>query len=542
MPDLYGLLTPKGVLNGSLQTIVYANNYNGLINKPSINSVELQGNKTAADLGLLTEGDIPVESVNGKQGVVILDGDDIEYEAGTSVNSKITDLEAEIGSGPVVSVNGQQGVVELDGTDINYSLTKTLNQKIDEVAASIPIVSYPVTSVNTKTGDVVLDGDDIDYAEGVTVNEQIGTNAANIGDLSQLTTSVTSSLVGAVNEIATYTPVYGNTASGAIATFDTSLALPLQDCTIAINAVQEGTGTPSSDNVRPITGFSSVNVSVSGVNLWDEDYELGFWNANGVFLPNTSGYMSSKTHIPVKPNDSICVVIPNKISFYLCRYDKNKNFIDRLTLANPAQRVVQMTSETFYITFSTYQEYGTTYNNDISINYPSTDTDYHAYNGTTVTISLGQTVYGGSLDVTSGVLTVTHGIITFDGSGDEIWNDGTNRYSIEIADCERTAGRSEVLCNRGVYASSGDSEGTVFVTNTYFYYYQPTSITSLADFKTWLGSNNLVAVYPLATPVTYQLTPTQISAIVGTNNVFTDTNGNTSVVYACSLKDYIEGQ
>ena len=77
MPDLYGQLTPQGVLNGSLQTIVYADNYNDLTNKPSINSVELQGNKTAADLGLLTAGDIPVDSVNGKQGVVILDGDDI---------------------------------------------------------------------------------------------------------------------------------------------------------------------------------------------------------------------------------------------------------------------------------------------------------------------------------------------------------------------------------------------------------------------------------------------------------------------------------
>lgn len=249
MPDLYGNLTPQGVLNGSLQTIVYADNYNDLINKPSINSVELQGNKTAADLGLLTAGDIPVDSVNGKQGVVILDGDDIEYSAGvsisdqidtvaaaipsvpvlsvnsktgavvldgddleyepgTSVNSKITDLEAEIGSGPVISVNGQQGVVELDGTDIKYSLSKTLNQKIDEVEASIPVVSYPVTSVNTKTGDVVLDGDDIDYAEGVTVNDQIGTNATNIGniaadvgDLETLTTTVQSSLVGAVNEV-----------------------------------------------------------------------------------------------------------------------------------------------------------------------------------------------------------------------------------------------------------------------------------------------------------------------------------------------------
>lgn len=273
MPDLYGNLTPQGVLNGSLQTIVYADNYNDLINKPSINSVELQGNKTAADLGLLTAGDIPVDSVNGKQGVVILDGDDIEYsagvsisdqidnvaaaipsvpvlsvnsktgavvldgddieyEAGTSVNSKITDLEAEIGSGPVISVNGQQGVVELDGTDIKYSLSKTLNQKIDEVEASIPVVSYPVTSVNTKTGDVVLDGDDIDYAEGVTVNDQIGTNttdigniAADVGDLTTLTTTDKSSLVGAVNELdsdkldkSTYTENTSVTINSLVAT------------------------------------------------------------------------------------------------------------------------------------------------------------------------------------------------------------------------------------------------------------------------------------------------------------------------------------
>jgi len=228
MPDLYGNLTPQAVLNGTLQTIVYADNYEDLRNKPSINSVTLIGNKTAAELGLATPADIPVESVNGQQGVVILDGDDIEYsagvsvndqidtvasaiptipvtsvnsktgavvldgddiefEAGTSVNSKITDLEAEIGSGPVVSVNGQQGVVELDGTDIDYSASKTINQKIDEVAASIPVVNYPVTSVNTKTGDVVLDGTDIEYSEGVTINDQFGIVAGDIpADASEL--------------------------------------------------------------------------------------------------------------------------------------------------------------------------------------------------------------------------------------------------------------------------------------------------------------------------------------------------------------------
>jgi hypothetical protein len=424
MPDLYGQLTPQGVLNGSLQTIMHADNYNDLINKPSINSVELQGNKTAADLGLLTAGDIPVDSVNGKQGVVILDGDDIEYEAGTSVNSKITDLEAEIGSGPVISVNGQQGVVELDGTDINYSLTKTLNQKIDEVAASIPVVSYPVTSVNTKTGDVVLDDTDIEHSSGVSVNSII-------------------------NTIASYTPVYGNTASGAIATFDTSLALPLQDCTIAINAVQEGSGTPSPDNVRPITGFMGANIHVAD--------------------------------------------------------DENPHIVDNITA------------------ISWQDEAGT--------------------------------VYGGSLDVTSGKLTVTWGSVdigsldwlkqpTEDPNANVFRSFIPNRKygttaeigfpaKISIYNYTINATLSPLMNRLGNFECGGQTTNSAFMIRDDRY-------NTAEDFKT--AMDGIYLYFELATPVTYQLTPTQISAIVGTNNVFTDTNGDTSVMYACSLKDYIDRQ
>ena len=70
MPDLHGQLTPQGNLNGTLNTIVYASNYNVLENKPSINNVTLQGNKTASELGLATPEDITVTSVNGETGAV----------------------------------------------------------------------------------------------------------------------------------------------------------------------------------------------------------------------------------------------------------------------------------------------------------------------------------------------------------------------------------------------------------------------------------------------------------------------------------------
>ena len=276
--------------------------------------------------------------------------------------------------------------------------------------------------------------------------------------------------------------------SGAIASFtDGADNIPVKSLASEIVAVESGNGQPKSpDNPYTISGFNSGVVPACGINLWNEDYELGFWYASGVFSPNTSGYMSSKTHIPVKPNTSICVVIPNNISFYLCRYDKNKNFIDRLTLANPSQRVVQMTSETFYITFSTYQGYGTTYNNDISINYPSTDTSYHAYNGNTYTFTFGQTVYGGHFD-NKGNLVVTHGYIaSYNGETiNEPWISSMDNY----------------------------------VPNT-------------------SPSTGAQVVYPLTTPTTLSIISQDIPTLLGENNIFSNC-GNVEVKYFTEKSDGI---
>ena len=218
-----GNIVPQAVLNGTLGTVVYASNYNDLDNKPSINSVELRGNKTAEDLGLATPADITVTSVNTQTGEVSLTGQNIPYDSSYSLTEKINDLESQIVDSGVSSVNGHTGAVILTGSDINYSVGVSLNAKINAVEGEIPVVDYPVTSVNSKTGAVVLAGSDIEYSEGVSINTQIenvagdladltaedipmsGTDstptATAIGDLSQLTTTDKSSLVGAVNEV-----------------------------------------------------------------------------------------------------------------------------------------------------------------------------------------------------------------------------------------------------------------------------------------------------------------------------------------------------
>ena len=190
MPELRGRLTPQGNLGGTLNTIVYASNYNVLDNKPSINSVTLQGNKTASDLGLAVPADITVTSVNGETGAVVLDGSDINYDVNTTVNSKLDDLQSQIDNSGVLAVNGKTGVVILTGTDINYSAGVTLNAKIDAVEAEIPTVNYPVTSVNGETGAVVLDGTDIKYDTNTTINAKIDAVEAEIPTVDYPVTSV----------------------------------------------------------------------------------------------------------------------------------------------------------------------------------------------------------------------------------------------------------------------------------------------------------------------------------------------------------------
>ena len=190
MPDLHGRLTPQGNLDGTLHTIVYANNYNSLDNKPSINSVTLQGNKTASELGLAVPADITVTSVNGETGAVVLDGTDINYDSVTTVNEKLNDLQSQIENSGVLAVNGKTGVVTLTGSDINYSAGVTLNSKIDAVEAEIPTVDYPVTSVNGETGAVVLDGTDIKYDTNTTINAKIDAVEAEIPTVDYPVTSV----------------------------------------------------------------------------------------------------------------------------------------------------------------------------------------------------------------------------------------------------------------------------------------------------------------------------------------------------------------
>ena len=95
-----------------------------------------------------------------------------------------------------------------------------------------------------------------------------------------------------------------DTASGSIATFDTDLTENLVEVKCQIVATQSGSGTPSPSNPRPITVYTSLNLSHSGSDTSNPNVTnipFGQNVANGVLdittgkLRVTHGYDMLKT-------------------------------------------------------------------------------------------------------------------------------------------------------------------------------------------------------------------------------------------------------
>lgn len=157
--------------------------------------------------------------------------------------------------------------------------------------------------------------------------------------------------------------------------------------------------------------------------------------------------------------------------------------------------------------------------------------------GDDTTVSLGRTVYGGTLDVTTGELKVTHGFKTYTGDSSENWiyTSSLNRVYINIADTIRPSTYAEIQSNILHYSLPQEDYGSYLNDQGNLIVYAPSTITSASDWKTWLTSNNIEVVYELATPQTFNLTKAQVKTLLGQNYVSHDGGGNIKVVYIRDL-------
>lgn len=143
----------------------------------------------------------------------------------------------------------------------------------------------------------------------------------------------------------------------------------------------------------------------------------------------------------------------------------------------------------------------------------------NGYDTNTSTISFGAagTVYRGEVELTRGILKVTHGLVDL-GSQTWIYTSAYNAFSTTISG--KAFGKTNYICSE--YNTSDASITSLPDLNTtgqngssIIYIKDTSQGTDPAAFKTAMSGVQLV--YELATPVEYQLTPTQIKTLEGLN-------------------------
>ena len=323
-------------------------------------------------------------------------------------------------------------------------------------------------------------------------------------------------------------------------TFVTDMVAPLRKLLLSFAPKQSGSGGPSPTNVRPISGWDGVSVVRSGINIWDEEWRNGYFNNSGGFISNAN-FLASKNFILVQPSTTYYFKSPS-FRFEIIGYDVNKTYVGRVT-SNIQNATFTTPSNVHYIQFSSYSSGNVKeYNNDISINDPSTDHDYHAYAGQTYSVSWqteAGTVYGGTLDMVSGVLTVdtryfaiTALTLYGDYQGHPLYYYDIPNYQTDAI--KRSAIASDegmLICDRfsRIQTSAVKTMGDLQVRTNENYavnklYFRYDGLDSLSDFNAELAVNPMQLVASLATPQTYQLTPQQINTLIGTNVITTDAN------------------
>ena len=344
-----------------------------------------------------------------------------------------------------------------------------------------------------------------------------------------------------------------DTASGAIASFSDGASMPVESLTVEMSPIQEGTGDPSPDNIRPITGRDSVTVTRTGKNLFDKTtVVIGYIDdSDGQLKATQAGSLYKSTDfVSVVGGQSYYIKTEQTAAAWGAWYDANKQYISGQVQYINA--VIEAPNNAKYLRLTIVSPI--TGNLDtFGINYPSTDHDYHAYNGTSVTLQLGQSVYGGTVDVTTGMMTVDRVMVTFDGS------QPNNQFGFDSVQSYAPP-RNRISWTRiytigaigGMYISDTLIGDTTYVSAPLIWHVSnsnakvarmfigvPSSITSVTDWQAYVTEHPISVVYKLATPQTIQLTPAQLSTLKGDNNVWSDADSVT-VEYVADPKLYID--
>lgn len=407
-------------------------------------------------------------------------------------------------------------------------------------------LSYNFTGLNVGSSYYVTI--EATTTQGMTVSAQSNTFTVSI-DTPTLgeATVVNNACDGYISVVSNLSDEYGGHVSGEIASFVTSSINDISSLKVTLNPIQD------------LHGYDHPWVGGAGKNLMENDEYTPpkDSNSHNVWVGDITGtytFSIDKKQVTsvTYPDQAVGYVIVDGVVNYLLYSAGSITVTGNITtirvFGSNAYARVNGTLGLQLELGSTATEW-TPYENICPI---SGWDSVEAYvsptqskeDGTTHTATFEETVYGGTVDLVSGVLTVTHGYKVFDGS--EVWKASINadRYYLSLDATTfpyKWSSSPDAVSNQ--YAYYGSAPNPSSVPDGMFYLFRSSSTTtireigvhdstvgSLANLKARLGDNPLTVCYELATPLTIQLDPQTITTLVGVNNVWAD-SGDVSVTY-----------
>ena len=301
-------------------------------------------------------------------------------------------------------------------------------------------------------------------------------------------------------------------------------------------------------NICPITGYDSGTVWETGGNVWNEEWTAGTINAN-----NGQNYDVSPTTIrsvsfcPCKGGATYYSTMRETASIYvrLYWYAEDGTYINYSNLSAGARYSATAPDNATQFKVSITGTYGTTYLHDFSITTNPTQTGYQPYVSASYHSDFPSTVYGGAWDVVSGDLVVDRAMYTF--TGGETWTRyaTTDNWYISNPFAALYAYNVFVISDKFIGKISGsgtdkNKDGSIWLQSTSSFprlYVCNSNAESASDMQVYTVGASVV--YPLATPITYHLTPQEVRTLLGTNNVWSDA-GETAVTYKADVQLYID--
>lgn len=296
--------------------------------------------------------------------------------------------------------------------------------------------------------------------------------------------------------------------------------------------VQEGSGTPSPENIRPIKGRDSVRVERCGKNLWGLG-NVGFRQIKELSANYPAGrYVLSCDIETESTSDTVQLGWLVDGEWKYTQVKKNV----RIKVSISAS--VGISAFRFYAGSSPANNDNATYKN-IQLELGDTPTTYTPYTGQTNTLTLPETVYGGEVDAVTVDGNNNTKIITLDGN-ELKFSQSSIYYNLPM---HSTPG----ILARGIICCSHFNDKRFGVNTNYEFCFMLASdiadlFANIDDLNAYLAAQHAAGTpvqiaYKLAKPVPFTATGgTAFPALAGANTVLTDADSATVTGRADPIK------